>query len=611
MSVFNAVNDKSMSILDLAKIWPLIREFEGTRLQKVSERGNVFYFRFREGGIVFSPRRGLVPAESDSVFPVEFGKTRWSSRIEGKRLESVAQIAGDRVVCLDFGKEKVVLEWVREGNLVLLDGESKIVYALEPKEMRDRTLKPGEKYRSPPRLGDIFSGDIEKLYESFRSMPKRGAIVAFSLVTSLPPDLVAEAMYREGISLDAKAGSLSFSQFRSVATKGIEIFLESLKDPSRGYHAGGWVYSFKPTHVTTDFVEVEFQKAFPEELLRRIIADITPREQTVSSVLEKTLEDYLRKLKLLEENISQIEQIIYDYRALVEDKKPWSLIESTLREKYPSIKKVDPSSPLIVVELEGIEIEIDPSQNVYANIELHYDKIKSIRKRLSEAKTKEEQAKPKQVKQKIAASGPWYTQFRYFWTTNGFLVVAGKSAGQNQLLVRRYLEDKDIFLHADIHGAAAVVVKTGGKDVPEKDILEAAQFAACYSSAWRGGLYTIDVYWVPASQVSLKAPSGEYLAKGSFMIYGKKNYVRGVKLELLIGVNEKGELLALPTERNPTDGCFLKVTPGPYRKDLATRKIIEFLKRECNFKAREEDVVKLLPDGGFHIKRWRPWIPST
>jgi len=601
-----------MSVLDLVKVWPLVRGLEGSRLQKVAHSGSVFHFKFRDGGIVFSTRRGLVPAGADARLPAELGKARWSSRLEGRRLESVSQVAGDRVVCLDLGGEKVVLEWVREGNLVLLGRQGEVVHALAPKEMRDRSLKPGETYKPPPKLGDVFSDDPEKLYEAFRAMARRSAIVALSLATSLPPDLVAEAMYREGLSLDSKAGALTFREFRSVAARGVEIFIEAVGEASKGYRAGGRVYSFKPTHRASTFVEVDFLEAFPGEMLRLIARDLAPPPQrSKPAILEEVLEDYARKVRLLEEHAAEVEDVIQSYRALMGERKPWSLVEEELRERYPAVRRVDPSRPSILLEIEGVEVEVDPSRSAYANIESLYGKIKSVRGRLAEARSREATAAERPAERAPQAPKPWYAQFRYFRTSSGFLVVAGRSAGQNQLLVRRYLDEADIFLHADIHGAAAVVLKTGGGQVSERDILEAAQFAACYSSAWRAGLYAVDVYWVHADQVSLRAPSGEYLAKGSFMIYGKKNYVRGVKLELLVGVTSSGELAALPAEQSPAAGCFLKVTPGPYRKDLAARKICEHLRRECGFRVREEDVARLLPEGGFHLERWRPWTQGT
>ena len=43
----------------------------------------------------------------------------------------------------------------------------------------------------------------------------------------------------------------------------------------------------------------------------------------------------------------------------------------------------------------------------------------------------------------------------------------------------------DIYVHADLHGAASVVIKNpSGKSVPPKTLNEAGNMAICYSAAW-------------------------------------------------------------------------------------------------------------------------------
>ncbi|MEM2597663.1 MAG: hypothetical protein QXT50_03245, partial [Thermofilum sp.] len=91
------------------------------------------------------------------------------------------------------------------------------------------------------------------------------------------------------------------------------------------------------------------------------------------------------------------------------------------------------------------------------------------------------------------------------------------------------------------------------------------------------------------------------------MVYGKRNYVKGIKLELLVGYSSSLGLVALPAIAAPREGCFLKLAPGRLSRDLAARKLVEFLRRECGARGfRDEDVLRLLPEGGFHVERWRP-----
>ena len=74
-------------------------------------------------------------------------------------------------------------------------------------------------------------------------------------------------------------------------------------------------------------------------------------------------------------------------------------------------------------------------------------------------------------------------------------------------------------------GSPFVIIKNEqGREIPGSTIREAAVFTAVFSRAWKQGFSTLAVFSVKPEQVSKKAKSGEYLAKGAFMIYGKKTY---------------------------------------------------------------------------------------
>ena len=119
----------------------------------------------------------------------------------------------------------------------------------------------------------------------------------------------------------------------------------------------------------------------------------------------------------------------------------------------------------------------------------------------------------------------WFEKFFWFISSENYLVIGGKDAQQNELLVKRYMKPNDVYVHADLHGAATVIVKNPGtSQVPPKTLTEAGQFAVCFSAAWDSKVMTA-AYWVRPEQVSKTAPSGEYLTVGSFMIRGKKNFL--------------------------------------------------------------------------------------
>ena len=79
----------------------------------------------------------------------------------------------------------------------------------------------------------------------------------------------------------------------------------------------------------------------------------------------------------------------------------------------------------------------------------------------------------------------WFEKFFWFISSENFLVIGGRDAQQNELLVKRYMKATDIYVHADLHGASTVVVKNPtAAPVPPKTLNEAGQFAVCFSAAW-------------------------------------------------------------------------------------------------------------------------------
>jgi predicted ribosome quality control (RQC) complex YloA/Tae2 family protein len=117
----------------------------------------------------------------------------------------------------------------------------------------------------------------------------------------------------------------------------------------------------------------------------------------------------------------------------------------------------------------------------------------------------------------------WFEKFNWFISTEGYLILSGRDAQQNDTLYKKYLRASDIYVHADISGASSCIVRAKlqqtANSISPLAIQEAGIMAVCRSSAWTNKVIT-SAWWVLASQVSKSAPTGEFLTTGSFMIYG-------------------------------------------------------------------------------------------
>ncbi|KAK1758600.1 ribosome quality control complex subunit 2, partial [Echria macrotheca] len=133
----------------------------------------------------------------------------------------------------------------------------------------------------------------------------------------------------------------------------------------------------------------------------------------------------------------------------------------------------------------------------------------------------------------------WFEKFTWFISSEGYLVLGGRDAQQNEILYKRYLRKGDVYVHADLHGASSVIIKNNPKTpdapIPPSTLAQAGNLSVCCSSAWdsKAGM---GAWWVNADQVSKTAPAGEYLPVGSFMVRGKRNLLPPALLMLGFGL---------------------------------------------------------------------------
>ncbi len=197
-----------------------------------------------------------------------------------------------------------------------------------------------------------------------------------------------------------------------------------------------------------------------------------------------------------------------------------------------------------------MEIEIDFTKNAQQNANDYYNKAKKLESKKEGAKAavedlekRLEEENRKMDEAEKAASAPikkgerrWYEKFHWFYTSSGKLAVGGRDAQQNELVNSKYFEDNDLFFHADIFGASVTILK-GGRDSDEEERKEVAQFAGCYSSAWKNMQKSVDVYALTREHVGKSTDKGS-LGTGSFLLSGEREWFRNVELSLVMFVSE-------------------------------------------------------------------------
>ena len=66
---------------------------------------------------------------------------------------------------------------------------------------------------------------------------------------------------------------------------------------------------------------------------------------------------------------------------------------------------------------------------------------------------------PKKIEKRVKIERKWYEKFRWFESSDGFLVIGGRDATSNEIVVKKHVEPNDVVFHADVQGAPFFVIK--------------------------------------------------------------------------------------------------------------------------------------------------------
>jgi predicted ribosome quality control (RQC) complex YloA/Tae2 family protein len=266
------------------------------------------------------------------------------------------------------------------------------------------------------------------------------------------------------------------------------------------------------------------------------------RNNPVASIIQLPLKLHENTISLLldEEEFIEDDESAYETGSDVADSEDDASMCMKPKPKMPEKK---------------LAIDINLALSPWSNAREYYDQKKSAAekekktlqsstKALKSQEAKIAQDLKKGLKQEKSVLRPvrkqmWFEKFIWFVSSDGYLVLGGRDAQQNEILYKKYLKKGDVYLHADLQGAATVVVqnnpRTPDAPIPPSTLSQAGTLAVASSSAWdsKAGM---SAWWVHADQVSKSAPTGEFLPSGSFMVRGKKNFLPPAQLILGFGV---------------------------------------------------------------------------
>jgi predicted ribosome quality control (RQC) complex YloA/Tae2 family protein len=407
-------------------------------------------------------------------------------------------------------------------------------------------------------------------------------------------------------------------RYEAFRSKGYGSFNEALDE-----------FFLRATATEKAVASVEVDKLTREaERLKRIIAE---QEQALREDENKAERD--RHIgDVIYAHSSEFQAFLDRFAVAKREGKDWNLLisEITAAKTDSFVESFDSRNLLVNVCVDDLRFSLNLRRTMFENAAEYYDRGKKAKqksagvvtaleesrrkladteqkiRRAEEQKTKPVEVMEELVKRKVKRK-EWYEKFRWFTSSDGFLVVAGKDAVSNEVLVKKYAGTDDPVFHAEVAGAPFVVVKTEGKAASEQALREAGEFAAAFSRAWREGAGSADVYWVKPSQLTKSGPSGESVPHGAFAVNGKRNWMRNLPLKLAVGVvgGEKTRFVggAVYAVKAKT-AAYATLVPGDVTGKEFLKQILQALALKLPKEQREK--VEKAP-----IEQVREFVPYT
>jgi predicted ribosome quality control (RQC) complex YloA/Tae2 family protein len=385
--------------------------------------------------------------EKQSLAPASFIMTLYK-RLAGARLTALTKDEGDRIVRLSFAAQDAIGQdrkytlvaqlTGRAANLLLLDENDYVIDTLRAPRGEGQAV--AERYQPPPaQAGEASTG---KALE-------RGSFASLSEA--------ADAFYRE------QESERSFNSRAAAARARLKKEISQRVKLRR--------------HLESDLTEhgdAETHKRVGDLLLANIATAV--RRGGVVTVTDYYAEDAPSIELEIDEHATLQEEAARRFKRYTKARRAAAEITRRLSETEQELESLQAQA----AELENIIAARDE-----AALEGFFGKGK---KRPTQPQDK-----------KKAAEGVPGT--RRYLSSDGYEILVGRAARDNDHLTFRVARPHDLWLHAaDYPGSHVVVLNPTRKEIPHRTIIEAAQLAAAFSQARRDA--KVDVHYTPRKFLS-------------------------------------------------------------------------------------------------------------
>jgi len=508
--------------------------------------------------------------------------------LKNRTILNISQHKFDRIIVIELRYDnkswKFVIELFNKGNFLLLNEDNIIKIAKKYKKFKDRDILANREYEFPKsHKYDFLTIDKKDFYDLF-------SVSNVEIVRNISRQIHISGLYSEEIchraNIDKKTLSENLSEkdyvnlfdaFKKLRNK----LLFGEIDAQIIFDQDGKEISVLPFEI--DILKNNNKKEFAsfneavDEYYAKIDSEslMSPKDQRIQDLIKnqkkilKNQLEYLEESKKKKKKWYEIGELIYTnlhsleklHDVILNAKEKgynWDEINNKLnnakKEKINEaevFEKVIPSTKQLLLKLNEYEVYIDLKKSIGENANQIYKKgkkaekkiigtLEAIKKSQDTIENLEIEKESIEMEVDFLLKKPrkkWYEKFRWFITSDNFLVIGGRDSTSNEIIFKKHLDPTDLVFHTNFPGSPLVVIKNPDNlEIKPKSLEETAIFVASFSRAWKENWGVVDVFYVNPNQISKSPPSGEFLSKGSFIISGKKNFIKNIKTELAIGL---------------------------------------------------------------------------
>jgi predicted ribosome quality control (RQC) complex YloA/Tae2 family protein len=567
------------------------------------------------------------------------------------------------------GLLQLVVEFFGDGNIILTNEKNVIIQALEFKKMRDRDILRNVTLTLPPTMGkNPFKLTQHELQEALINATNTEAVRVLARFLGIGGVYAEELLLRAQVEKSKLSNNLTVDEVEAIF-KALQSLLwhvlEEKFEPSiildeNDNYVDAVPIKFKRYEGAKTKVYESVNIALDEFYLRATAAEkaaasiqtdklkqevqrfkrmVTEQEKSIEEDLEKSEKDkqigdtiyaHFNILQTFQEQLIKANHQGHDWDTIIT-----TVMAAKKAGKIPSayVESFDGKNLALNLGIDNYHFSLNLRDSLFDNANRYYERGKHSKEKaqgalfaLQDSKGKLARAerelseaeqlkslKPAEIMEVLSkrkeemAKKEWYEKFRWFISSEGFLVVAGKDTVSNEVLVKKYTTQEDVVFHAEVTGAPFVVVKAEGNTVGEQTLREAGEFAASFSRAWRENAGSADVYWVKVDQLSKSGPSGESVPHGAFFVVGKRNWYRNTPLRVAVGiiVGEETSFVGGPLDAVKTKTkVYVSISPGDLMGKDLLKQVLKVLMLKLSKEQREKA-------GKISIEQIREFIPYT